>query len=137
MKEYEDLGHMIIARQPGKYYIPHHVMVKRIGPTIKLRVVFDASAKSSTGISLNDLRDDGSVKILGLHWDPVHDLFSYHVPNILDNCTKRKVLSTIAQLYVPLGALAPVIFWAKCFMQRLWQSGISWDDPLSPAMLGD
>jgi len=300
MKEYEDLGHMIIARQPGKYYIPHHAVVKRIGSNIKLRVVFDASAKSSTGKSLNDLlhvgpklqtdisdllhrcrtfkymftadickmyrqikintddctyqhilwrkspaeqineyelltvtygvsvspyqairvlhqletdngnsypsvnnvlstqtyvddiisghnttmglflqyeelinllkhagfelkkwssncpellhkipmddravnisfdpKDDGSVKILGLHWDPVNDLFSYHVSSIFDNWTKRTVLSTIAQLYDPLGALAPVIFWAKCFMQRLWQSGINWDDLLSPVMLSD
>jgi len=30
MKEYEDLGQMIITRQPSKYYIPHHAVVKRL-----------------------------------------------------------------------------------------------------------
>jgi len=55
MLEYEKLGHMRTASKPGKYYVPHHAVVKRDGPKIKLRVVFDASAKSSSGKSLNDL----------------------------------------------------------------------------------
>ncbi|CAI6372031.1 unnamed protein product [Macrosiphum euphorbiae] len=75
MKEYEDLGHMIIARQPSKYYIPQHAVVKRIGPTIKIRVVFDASAKSSKGKSLNDLLHVGpklQTDISDLVIDVVH-----------------------------------------------------------------
>jgi len=43
MKAYEALAHMVISEQPGKYYIPHHAVVKRNGTNIKLRVVFDAS----------------------------------------------------------------------------------------------
>ncbi len=35
------------------YYIPHHVVVKPDSSTTKYRVVFDASAKTSTGVSLN------------------------------------------------------------------------------------
>lgn len=35
-------------------YLPHHGVMKGEGQDAKLRVVFDASCKSSTGISLND-----------------------------------------------------------------------------------
>ncbi|XP_051157420.1 uncharacterized protein LOC127279229 [Leptopilina boulardi] len=37
------------------YFIPHHSIIKESSLTTKLRVVFDASAKTSTGKSLNDV----------------------------------------------------------------------------------
>ncbi|XP_060878440.1 uncharacterized protein LOC132950858 [Metopolophium dirhodum] len=263
MLEYEKHGHMRIATTPGKYYVPHHAVVKRNGQKLKLRVVFDGSAKSSSGKSLNDLlhvgpklqtditdllhrsrfnqyiftanickmyrqininkedcqyqhilwratpleplreyelmtitygltsspfqairvlheleqndghlhpstlllrggfelkkwssnskellsripnadqatslsfdpKDEAGIKILGLHWNTDTDTFSYHTASIPHIYTKRSVLSTIAKLYDPLGALAPLIFWAKCFMQLLWQAGLNWDDKLPP-----
>lgn len=56
MDEYERLGHMRLADplDPAKlhYYIPHHaVSIDR-----KFRVVFDASAKTSNGKSLNEIQ---------------------------------------------------------------------------------
>lgn len=58
MEEYIQLGHMSVVqdhdlRQPN-YYIPHHFVLKPASSTTKLRVVFDASCKSSSGVSLND-----------------------------------------------------------------------------------
>ncbi|UYV74135.1 hypothetical protein LAZ67_11002219, partial [Cordylochernes scorpioides] len=56
MNEYIRLGHMQAScslQTEPKYYIPHHCILK--AQPNKLRVVFDASTKTTTQISLNDL----------------------------------------------------------------------------------
>jgi len=55
MDEYVSLGHMKVTTRPGLYYIPHHSVVKQEGQKSKLRVVFDASASTLNGFSLNDI----------------------------------------------------------------------------------
>ncbi|XP_060846541.1 uncharacterized protein LOC132926218 [Rhopalosiphum padi] len=47
--DYINLGHMKPASVPGKYFIPHHAVVKHEEKGLKIRVVFDASAKSTSG----------------------------------------------------------------------------------------
>ena len=61
MKEYFTLGHaeevpiMDLYKPPKQvYYMPMHAVKKDSSVTTKLRVVFDASAKSNTDVSLND-----------------------------------------------------------------------------------
>lgn len=74
---------------------------------------------------------DPLFSILGIHWSPVTDCFKYNFTCSSDAPTKRKVLSLIARIYDPCGFLSPCIMTAKRFMQLLWASGISWDEPLN------
>jgi len=60
-----------------------------------------------------------AVKFLGVHWDSVQDTFGYHSTIDQVTLTKRLVLSTVARFYDPIGALGPMVFWAKCLMQKL------------------
>lgn len=64
-----------------------------------------------------ELKDEPSLKILGLHWDPVTDAFGYHTHVEDTPNTKRGVLSAIARLFDPIGALGPMLLWAKSFIQ--------------------
>ncbi|XP_055589599.1 uncharacterized protein LOC129741832 [Uranotaenia lowii] len=57
MDEYIQLGHMREVNETSdtkRCFLPHHPVEKESSTTTKLRVVFDASCKTTTGISLND-----------------------------------------------------------------------------------
>lgn len=60
MREYEELGHMRkvsnFDNQQPAYYMPHHGVLKESSLTTRLRVVFDCSAATTSGISMNDLQ---------------------------------------------------------------------------------
>lgn len=44
--------------------------------------------------------------------------------------TKREILRDSAQIYDPLGLLAPVTVKAKILVQTLWKQKLDWDEPL-------
>lgn len=76
----------------------------------------------------------GTAKILGLQWHPADDYFIMNVKavNIEKTVlTKRVVSSLIAQIFDPLGFVAPVTIRAKLLLQDLWREGRQWDDPVS------
>jgi len=59
LDEYLSLGHMrrmesSIAEKTISFYLPHHCVFKTVGQA-KIRVVLNASCRSSSGVSLNDL----------------------------------------------------------------------------------
>ncbi|XP_063617952.1 uncharacterized protein LOC134790896 [Cydia splendana] len=85
------------------------------------------------------LKIDAVMKILGLVWNRRNDEFEYSVqlPPLKVPVTKRSVISDISRLFDPLGWLAPVIIVAKIFIQKLWLSGIEWDDEVPPQLLKD
>lgn len=84
-----------------------------------------------------NLKVDAVIKILGLRWNQESDNFEYSVkiPFSDVSITKRKVISEIAKLFDPLGWLAPAIIVTKIFIQKLWISGIGWDDLLPENLL--
>lgn len=63
MEEYLNLGHMsmIESHNDDGFYMPHHAIIKEFSNTTKVRVVFDASAKTDNGVSLNDTLLVGST----------------------------------------------------------------------------
>lgn len=67
--EYLEMGHMRevpvdpnkVEHAPFPYYLPHHAVLRPESTTTKLRVVFDGSCATTSGISLNDTLMVGPV----------------------------------------------------------------------------
>ncbi|XP_048524259.1 uncharacterized protein LOC125505138 [Dendroctonus ponderosae] len=80
-----------------------------------------------------ELKEHGSPnRVLGICWNSKSDLFSISLPKPGPELppTKRRVLSTIAQLFDPLGLVGPIVVSAKIIMQQIWVSKIDWDQEL-------
>lgn len=62
VEEYSSLGHMeptssteqAICNSYSSCYLPHHTVLKESSTTTKLRMLFNASRKTTSGVSLND-----------------------------------------------------------------------------------
>ncbi|XP_055589397.1 uncharacterized protein LOC129741675 [Uranotaenia lowii] len=65
MTEYLNCGHMgkadNLSDSTIAFYLPHHPVIKSSSTTTRVRVVFDASSRSSSGTSLNDILLNGPV----------------------------------------------------------------------------
>ena len=74
-----------------------------------------------------------TVGILGLCWNTKTDTLSLTPKQLRTNIallTKRDVLQTSLLIYDPLGWATPVTIKAKIMLQYIWQSKLSWDEPL-------
>ncbi|XP_028042418.1 uncharacterized protein LOC114252108, partial [Bombyx mandarina] len=60
--EYATLGHLTEIDRPSTgNYLPHHAVLREKSETTKLRVVFNGSARTASGKSLNDIQYVGPV----------------------------------------------------------------------------
>ncbi|XP_065195355.1 uncharacterized protein LOC135826682 [Sycon ciliatum] len=76
-------------------------------------------------------------KTLGLKWMPREDIFSFKLSARLvtqeaevTQPTKGHVLRMCMSVFDPLGYLAFHTVSAKVLLQRIWRTGVSWDQPL-------
>ncbi|XP_011858940.1 PREDICTED: uncharacterized protein LOC105556458 [Vollenhovia emeryi] len=65
IQEYESLGHMTLVptseiNASPTFYLPHHGVLREQSRTTKLRVVFNGSSRTNTGMSLNDILYPGA-----------------------------------------------------------------------------
>ncbi|XP_076686070.1 uncharacterized protein LOC143378131 [Andrena cerasifolii] len=75
---------------------------------------------------------DTQHSVLGIQWLPATDNFQIRLleGSTSPTTTKRSVLSQAAQIFDPLGWLAPVTVWTKIFIQTLWTLTTDWDEAL-------
>ncbi|XP_036345547.1 uncharacterized protein LOC118754771, partial [Rhagoletis pomonella] len=84
LEEYLTLNHITSEGKYFSYYLPHHAVIKPEKRTTKVRVVFNASKKSGTGNSLNDILHTGptllpDLMLLVLKWRTYQYVFNGHV----------------------------------------------------------
>ena len=74
----------------------------------------------------------GYTKTLGIEWNSRLDQFQITVNKLsqCDKVTKRGFVSDIAKTYVVLGWFSPTIIKVKILLQRVWESGVDWDQEI-------
>ena len=72
------------------------------------------------------------TKTLGVEWNLGLDHFRLTISDLPnpDTLTKRALVSDIAKTFDVLGWVSPTIIKAKIFLQKLWEEGTDWDDPV-------
>lgn len=75
--------------------------------------------------------ENENAKTLGLSWCPASDHLMYCINAQSEKrISKRTILSSISQVFDPLGLLSPCIIMAKMLLQKVWLEKISWDEGL-------
>jgi len=81
------------------------------------------------------LGGDVENSVLGLIWNHVADEFKFHVVIKPKEATRRGILSTVSQIYDPLGFVQPFLLPIRCLMQELCGQGLEWDEPIPQQQL--
>jgi len=94
IQEYLDLGHMHLVSPNNEsinFYLPHQAVFKPDSTTTKVRVVLNASNKSSSGYSLNDTLHTGPV----LRSDLIRQILKRHFFKYVINADITKMFRQI------------------------------------------
>lgn len=69
------------------------------------------------------------LKTLGIIWDAQQDKLKFNINLTINKnkITKRTILSTVAQIFDPLGLIGPAVIKAKLIIQQLWHLKLDWD----------
>ena len=102
----------------------------------KWRSNFPELFDENPDISIMDLFNE-ITKVLGVGWDPKEDKFVF-----IFNPTKagqpiktpRELVSAQAEMWDPLGFLAPFIWLARKMLQLAMKNNRGWDSPLDPKL---
>lgn len=108
MRDYEKTGHMVLLDNPlvldkPHYFLPHHGVLRED----KLRVVFNASSATTTGISLNDILHQGSK----LHNEIPDIILHFRRYNIVFTCDIKQMFRQI-QVHED-DQLLQLIYWRE------------------------
>ena len=73
--------------------------------------------------------------LLGHRWDKQEDTFALKKDSVMLNevFTKRSCLAVLAQVWDPIGLVAPATLTFRIDLQELWSTGYGWDDILPEA----
>ncbi len=82
------------------------------------------------------MKESVTVSVLGLLWNRIEDTLSLQFDPFEGVLSKRTLLSAVAQVYDPLGLVAPCMLTLKLCVQSCWAKGMSWDDPIPVDMEG-
>ena len=87
--------------------------------------------KEKDGLHINSDATLGA-KALGVFWNTHNDTLHVSVPTLgpSPSPTKREIASSAAKVFDVLGWFAPAVVWVKVLLQRIWELGIDWDQPV-------
>ncbi|XP_076247767.1 uncharacterized protein LOC143187433 [Calliopsis andreniformis] len=80
------------------------------------------------------------TRILDLQWAPTDDTLGFElnmkkglemIVTGAQRPTKREMLRTIMSVFDPIGILAPLTIRSRMLLQKVWRSGIAWDQCLT------
>ena len=74
-------------------------------------------------------------KMLGLKWDKQQDTLAVVIPKEETQPTKQGILGKLAEIYDPLGLIAPLTLTAKQMYHELCESKVQWDAKINGELL--
>ena len=103
-------------------------------PAVLSSIPEELREKDSSDLVISDASNCN--KTLGVHWNTARDELYVSTPQIEDSIpTKRVVPSAAARLYDLLGSFGPVTLFIKILLQKIWQSGTGWNEPIPRSLL--